>query len=127
MNKKITFTALVWAALFALSGCGTKPDTTSDLTISETALKTTDIFNIETQSDMTVTLYYDIEEPTITFIMPDGTELDTDELPTDRGNNAVCYHIADAAPGQWQMAYDKKSNNSLDVNWAPDIRPIFYT
>ena len=59
--------------------------------------------------------------------MPDGTDIDTDELPTERGYNEVCYHIADAAPGQWQMAYDKKSNNSLDVNWAPDIYLIFYT
>ena len=127
MNKKITFTALLWAALIALSGCGAKPENSSGSAISESALKTTDIFNVETTSNMTVTLYYDIEEPTITFIMPDGTEIDPDELTTERGNNAVCYHIADAAPGQWKMAYDKKSNNSLDVNWAPDIRPIFYT
>ena len=61
MNKKITFTALVWAALFALSGCGAKSENNSVSAISETALKTTDIFNIETQSDMTITLYYDIE------------------------------------------------------------------
>ena len=59
------------------------------------------------------------------FVMPDGTTLETSELPTERGKGAVCYHIADAAPGQWKMAYDRKNNVNCNVNWAPDISPIF--
>ena len=50
---------------------------------------TTNIFNIESQSDMAVTLYYDVEEPTITFITPGGTKISADSLPTDRDNGAV--------------------------------------
>lgn len=123
MKNKLTFSALIFGALITLSGCGDKSDNASEKSsvVSEISFKTTDIFNIKSRGDMAVTLYYDVEEPTISFIMPDGTVLDTKELPTERGDGAVCYHIADAALGQWQMNYDKKNNNSLDVNWAPDI------
>lgn len=82
---------------------------------------TTNIFNIESQGDMAVTLYYDVEEPTITFITPGGTKISAESLPTNRDNGAVCYHITNAAPGQWRMSYDKKNNRTLEVNWAPDI------
>lgn len=125
MKKKITFAALIWAAMFALSGCGDKSENASESVASVTLPDKIDIFNIENQSDMAVTLYYDIEEPTVAFIMPDGKTLETAELPTERSKGAVCYHIADAAPGQWQMAYDRKNNVNCNVNWAPDISPIF--
>ena len=121
MKKKITFAALIWAATFALSGCGDKPENASESAVSVALPNTVDIFNIEKPSDMAVTLYYDIEA----FIMPDGTTRETSELPTERGKGAVCYHIADAAPGQWKMAYDRKNNVNCNVNWAPDISPIF--
>ena len=125
MKKKITFDALIWAEMFALSGCGDKSENASESVVSVTLPDKIDIFNIENQSDMAVTLYYDIEEPTVAFIMPDGKTLETAELPTERSKGAVCYHIADAAPGQWQMAYDRKNNVNCNVNWAPDISPIF--
>ena len=123
MKKKITFAALIWAATFALSGCGDKPENASESVVSVTLLNTVDIFNLESSSDMAVTLYYDVDEPTVAFIMPDGTTLETTELPTERGKGAVCYHIANAAPGQWKMAYDRKNNVNCNVNWALDIRP----
>lgn len=125
MKKKITFAALVWAALLALSGCGENSDGNSESLVSVALPNTVNIFDLESSSDMAVTLYYDVEEPTIAFIMPDGMALETSELPTERGKGAVCYHIADAAPGQWQMAYDIKNNVNCNVNWAPDISPIF--
>ena len=84
--------------------------------------KTTDIFNINSPHDMAVTIYYDVEEPTIEFITPNGTEISADSLPTDRKGGAVCYHIANAAPGQWKMNYDKKNNGELEVNWAPELK-----
>ncbi len=80
---------------------------------------TTDIFNIQSQSDMAVTLYYDTEEPTVSFIAPDGTVILASELSSSRGDGAVCYYILSAIAGQWKISYDKKANNFLDVNWAP--------
>lgn len=73
MKKKITFAALVWAALLALSGCGDNSGGNSESLVSVALPNTVDIFNIENPSDMAVTLYYDIEEPTVAFIMPNGT------------------------------------------------------
>ncbi|MCM1167269.1 MAG: hypothetical protein NC401_14775 [Ruminococcus sp.] len=86
------------------------------------AEKTVDIFNIDSPRDMAVTIYYDVEEPTVEFITPGGTKIPADRLPTDRDNGGVCWHISSAAPGQWKMNYDKKNNGELEVNWAPDIR-----
>ena len=123
MKKKITFAALIWAAMFALSGCGEKSDGNSESLVSVALPNTVNIFDLESSSDMAVTLYYDVDEPTVAFIMPDGTTLETTELPTERGKGAVCYHIANAAPGQWKMAYDRKNNVNCNVNWALDIRP----
>ena len=125
MKKKITFAALIWAVTFALSGCGDKPENVSGSVVSVALPNTVDIFNLESSSDMAVTLYYDVEEPTVAFIILDGTMRETSELPTERGKGAVCYHIADAVPGQWKMAYDRKNNVNCNVNWAPDISPIF--
>lgn len=80
---------------------------------------TMNIFNIQSQSDMAVTLYYDTEEPTVSFIAPDGTVILASELSSSRGDGAVCYYISSAIAGQWKISYDKKANNFLDVNWAP--------
>ena len=83
--------------------------------------KTTNIFNIDSPRDMAVTLYYDVEKPTVEFITPSGTKVSADDLLTDRKGGAVCYHIANAAPGQWQMAYDKINKGELEVNWASEF------
>ncbi|MCM1167338.1 MAG: hypothetical protein NC299_16920 [Lachnospiraceae bacterium] len=84
--------------------------------------KTVDIFNLDSPRDMAVTIYYDVEEPSVEFITPGGTKIPADSLPTDRDNGAVCWHILNAAVGQWRMNYDKKNNTELDVNWTPDIQ-----
>lgn len=108
--KPITIALAVGAALMMTSCVKTAENST------------TNIFNIDSSCDMAVTLYYDVEEPTITFIMPSGTKISADDLPTDRDNGEVCYHIANAAAGQWQMNYDKKNNGTLEVNWAPGLK-----
>lgn len=86
--------------------------------------KTANIFNIQEQSNMAVTLYYDVEEPPVSFIAPNGSTISTSELAAERGDNAVCYYIPNAMAGQWQMVYDKKSNAVLDVSWAPYVNSI---
>ena len=86
--------------------------------------KTANIFNIEEQSNMSVTLYYDVEEPPVSFIAPNGSTLSSSDLTAERGEKAVCYYIPNAMAGQWQMAYDKKSNSTLEVNWAPYVNTI---
>ena len=118
MKKK--YIAVVLSALMAVAVSGCENGEDNSESIVNTLPNTTDIFNIENRGDMAVTLYYDVEEPNVSFIAPDGTVISTIELPTDRGDGAVCFHIANAVPGQWYMNYDKKTNNSLEVNWAPE-------
>lgn len=86
--------------------------------------KTANIFNIEEQSNMSVTLYYDVEEPPVSFIAPNGSTVSSSGLRAERGDKAVCYYIPNAMAGQWQMTYDKKSNSVLEVNWAPYVNSI---
>lgn len=86
--------------------------------------KTANIFNIEEQSNMSVTLYYDVEEPPVSFIAPNGSTVSSSGLTAERGDNAVCYYIPNAMAGQWQMNYDKKSNSVLEVNWAPYVNSL---
>lgn len=97
---------------------------TASSTSSEMAapgMQTAQIFNLGSASNMAVTISYDTERPTVSFIAPDGTEVTTDTLSSDADDTAMvlCYYIPDAAAGQWQISYDKKSNDELDVSWAP--------
>lgn len=94
-----------------------EPDKTEE---TAAVMKTIDIFNLDEASDMAVTIYYDVEEPTVSFIKPNGEELSVEGLRTERDDDAVCFHIVSAEPGQWQMKYDKKGNVNADVNWCPE-------
>ncbi len=102
------------------AGCVDKENGSS----RSSAAKIGDIFNLDHQEDMAVTFYFDVEEPDVIFIAPDGTEISSGELPSDRDDGAVCYYIGGAVPGQWQIKYDKKSNSKLDVNWAPQSSTV---
>ena len=88
------------------------------------AAKIGDILNLDHQEDMAVTFYYDVEEPDVIFIAPDGAEIFSGELPSDRDDGAVCYYIDGAVPGQWRIKYDKKSNSKLEANWAPQSSTV---
>ena len=102
------------------AGCVDKENGSS----RSSAAKIGDIFNLDHQEDMAVTFYFDVEEPDVIFIAPDGTEISSGELPSDREDGAVCYYIGGAVPGQWRINYDKKSNAKLDVNWAPQSSTV---
>ena len=126
-----TLSVIIGTALLCTGCVNEREDNSSNSELSSSSssepqtsgtntMKTVEIFNLENASDMAVTLYFDFEEPTISFVMPDGKLLKVDDLPTDRKTGAVCFHIADAAPGQWLMNYDKKGNTALDVNWSPE-------
>lgn len=128
-NENITTSSVISSTtLQTTSGSANSQPTESTSTVSNVPqsstsesdrVNTTDIFNIHSQSDMTVTLYYDIEEPTVSFISPDGAVISATEISSSHGDGAVSYYILNAIAGQWKINYDKKGNNSLDINWAP--------
>ena len=117
------------------AGCVDKENGSSSSSTSSTsgtssissAAKIGDIFNLDHKEDMAVTFYYDVEEPDVIFIAPDGAEISSGELPSDRDDGAVCYYIDGAGPGQWRIKYDKKSNTKLEANWAPQSSTVPHT
>jgi hypothetical protein len=91
------------------------------------ATQTADLFLLSEQSNMAVTIYYDSEKPVVSFIAPNGDTYAEADLRVETGDKSVCYYIPNAAPGRWQIVYDKLTNANLDVNWAPYANPIKIT
>lgn len=91
----------------------------SDNVVSSTETSVSDIFNLENPSNMAVTVYYDVEEPSVYFVDPNGNTNLGSSYTVDRGDKAVVYYIPNAMAGQWVIGCDKKSNTQLNVNWAP--------
>jgi hypothetical protein len=88
-----------------------------------------DLFTLTERRNMAITVQYDRELPEIRFIAPDGAEYaGSGELSpglfAEYRENAVCYRIPDAMPGSWSIVYDKLSNESLQVSYAPYSRDI---
>lgn len=97
----------------------------SDNEVSNTETSVSDIFNLENPSNMAVTIYYDVEEPTVYFVDPNGNTNLGSSYTIDRGDKAVCYYIPNAMAGQWVIGCDKKGNTTLNVNWAPYGEPTW--
>lgn len=91
----------------------------SDNEVSNTETSVSDIFNLENPSNMAVTIYYDVEEPSVYFVDPNGNTNLGSSYTVDRGDKAVVYYIPNAMAGQWVIGCDKKGNTQLNVNWAP--------
>ncbi len=82
------------------------------------------IFNLSDWSNMSVTVDFNLEEPEVTFIDPQGNEISGSEYTSDHKTNSVCYYIDNAEPGQWRLRCDKKGNTELSYNWAEyDVLP----
>jgi Sec-independent protein secretion pathway component TatC len=88
-------------------------------TTASAAAQTADLFLLSERSNMAVTIYYDAEEPVVSFIAPNSDIYAEADLEVETGDKSVCYYIPNAMPGQWQIVCDKLSNTALDVNWAP--------
>lgn len=89
----------------------------SDGEVSDTETSVSDIFNLENPSDMAVTIYYDVEEPAVYFVDPNGNTNLGSSYTVERGDKYVCYYIPNAMAGQWVIVCDKKGNTMLNVNW----------
>lgn len=85
---------------------------------SNTEISEADIFNNDSPSNMAVTIYYDVEEPSVYFVDPNGNINLGSSYTVDRSDKAVCYYIPNAIAGQWLIGCDKKGNTTLNVNWA---------
>ena len=80
---------------------------------------TADIFKLDSSANMALVVEYEGSLPTIKIIRPNGRELEADDFTVQSGNKSITYFIPDCARGQWQIRYDKKGSDKLNVSWAP--------
>lgn len=81
------------------------------------------LMTLEEVSNVAVNIEYDVEEPLVYFVSPDGTKYTKSNAKKHRmdietGKNFICYYIRDAQAGKWSIVYDKKKNKKLEINFS---------
>lgn len=82
-----------------------------------------DLMDLEKQENVVVSVSYDQEMPEIYFITP-GDEIyvpgktDQSQIYVEYGTDTVYYYLPNAQRGSWKIAYDKKKNSELTVNFG---------
>jgi hypothetical protein len=84
---------------------------------------TADLMDLEQQENVVVSVSYDKELPDIYFIAPNGDvyapgKSDESKIYVEYGSSTVYYYLPNARRGSWQIAYDKKTNSELTVNFG---------
>lgn len=83
---------------------------------------------IETEQDLVIWVSWDVEQPTVVFIAPDGTEYDptqeSDSTTAFVSTSTLYYSIKNAPAGQWRMRYDKLSNTELEIELQSAVSPL---
>lgn len=87
------------------------------------------LFTLSQTRNMSITVAYDSEIPDIAFISPSGEKykegrVTDDKMTVKHIEGAINYLIPNAAPGDWYIEYDKLTNSTLDVNYAPYAKSI---
>ena len=80
-----------------------------------------ELVTLDREQDIAVILSYDVQEPQISVISPNGKVYSSDEMyaQVDRASGVVYYYIADAGSGTWMIDYEKGANTELDVKVVP--------
>lgn len=84
---------------------------------------------IDTQKDLVIWVSWDVEQPTVVFIAPNGKVYDpavsTDSTTTSVSTSTLYYTIRNAPAGQWRVRYDKGSNQQLEIAVQDYTPPLF--
>ena len=85
--------------------------------------------NLEEPQDIVIWIEWDVEQPIVVFLAPDGTEYDptvaTDDTASGTGENVLYYTIRGAQAGQWNVRYDKLGNSQLDITIQEFAAPLY--
>lgn len=86
-------------------------------------LKSDILFTISETKNMAITVSYSTEVPTISFIAPNGEKFydgaPGNKMSVEYTDGVIYYLIPKAMPGDWTIEYDKLSNPTIDVTYAP--------
>lgn len=84
--------------------------------------KTDDLITLDTDTNLTVRVDYETEEPTVSFIAPNGDEVregsEGVEVKHDTEGKSIYFQISNAKRGDWKIVYDKKSNPQIGVSFG---------
>ncbi len=86
--------------------------------------QTSQIFDLEKNTHMMITVEYTNGVPIVKFIAPNGTEYGAEAIAQglmrmEDDGSSLTYWIPNAQAGQWEMVYDKGANPKLNVAWVP--------
>lgn len=84
--------------------------------------KTADLVTLDSDTNLTVSVGYETEEPTVSFIAPNGDEVKEGsegvEVKRDTEGKKIYFQISNAKRGDWKIVYDKKSNSQITVDFG---------
>lgn len=83
---------------------------------------------VDVQKDLTLWVDWDVEQPYLVFLAPDGTEYDftaqIEGTQVSMGENCLYYTILNAPAGQWNIRYDKGANSVLEISVHDYAQPL---
>ena len=111
MRKNILVVIIIFLCCF--NGC-------SNFTSSAVKVdgETKDLFTLDNNYNMAVSILFDKENPTVSFVSPDGSLIAGTSLEHEGGEDWVQYYIPKAAKGKWKINYDKKSNSDFEISYS---------
>lgn len=84
--------------------------------------KTAELVTLDSDTNLTICVGYEKEEPTVSFISPDGDEVKEGsegvEVKRDTEGKKIYFQISNAKRGDWKIVYDKKSNSQISVDFG---------
>ncbi len=89
--------------------------------------ETEELFSIDKRYNMAVSILFDKEVPTVSFVAPDGSVVKGSSLRSDSGDDWIQYYIPKASAGTWMITYDKLLNTKFDVRYSSYIDTISIT
>ncbi len=99
------------------SGEDSSDDTSKDESAESPDEFTNPIFNLDRTSNMAVTIFFDGDEPEVSFIDPHGEIIAGSEYTADHRTDSACYYLENAEPGQWHVSCDKP----FAADWQPYV------
>ena len=87
---------------------------------SYAAMQEDDLEYIDTQKDVVFWVSWDVEQPQVQFVAPDGAIYDpkiANPNTTTINADKSFYYVVKAAPaGQWRVKYDKGKNSEIEIS-----------
>lgn len=110
--KKLSVLMVIILSILMVTGCSTK-------TIDPN--KTTrDLYELEEELYMIVTVYFEGEYPNISFIPPKGSELVGDNLNGEYGDDWAQFYL-EPQLGKWKIKHDKDREDDMEVHYSSYI------